>query len=311
MSGATSYTVGVDIGGTKIAFVLVDSGGAVVAQARIATQADAGADAMCQRIARQIDTWAAQYRLAGVGVGCPGFIDSAGGIVQQAVHLHWQDVPLRDGIRQYLHHDIPVIIENDVRALLAGETRFGVAQSARDVVYLALGTGLGAAAMIDGHLLRGAYFTAMEIGHLALIPEGRLCVCGKRGCLDMVIAGTGVQAGIHEYAAQHPHSPLAAADATPQDFVAHLSTDDPIAQRIREDIITHLTATVAWCSGILNPALIVIGGGLGHAIAPYILDDVRVRLNQHTLLSPEQQPGIQQAAVLDTARGAASLIDRP
>lgn len=305
-----SPAIGVDIGGTKIAFALVSPEGDVLARHRLPTQPEQGVEAVVRRIVAGVHHLERQtdQAVAGVGIGVPGFVDGTHGIVLNAVNLYWRQVPLVDALDQCFGHALPITIGNDVRALALGEMRFGAAQGHNDFVYLAMGTGLGAAAVTSGRLLSGAHFTAMEIGHTVVVPNGRLCGCGQRGCLEQYLSGGGLLAAWHAYRADYPESLLAQQSSiSTEAIIQQMANGDPLASRIRNDLVDWLTHALVWCTGILDPSLIVIGGGLGHAAAPFVLDAVRERLNGRNLIPGGQHPHIALSRVADSAVGAACL----
>lgn len=151
-----NLAIGVDIGGTKIALALVDRSGAVLAERRLPMRPD-DATTTLDEIAGAIEALraGAPGLLAGIGIGCPGHVDPVQGIVHYAVNLGWTGVALRDGIRQRLADDLPVWVHKDTNAAALGELYFGAARGARDFIYLAIGTGLGGAAVVNGALATG------------------------------------------------------------------------------------------------------------------------------------------------------------
>lgn len=306
-----ALAIGVDLGGTKIAFALVNRAGQVLARHRLDTLPEQGTDAVIARIAdgiRQVQQQTTQS-IAGVGMGTPGFVDSKNGIARKAVNLGWENVPVVARLCQQLDDALPIFIDNDVRALALGEMRYGVARGYESFVYLALGTGLGAALMVNGQMVSGTNHMAMEIGHTAVVPGGRLCTCGQRGCIEMYLSGKGLLASWTEYRATYPDSPLGQMEtATTQDIINAMKAGDPLADAISDELANHLALVMGWCMGIVDPGLFVLGGGLGHAVTPLILDRVRERLRTYTLLPPNEHPSIAISTVTETAVGAASLV---
>ncbi len=302
--------VGVDIGGTKIAFALVNEQGDVLIEERLATHAEFGAERIITRIAAMANSFVARspVPVVGIGIGCPGHVESDSGIVRLAVHLDWYDVALREGITCQLRENVPVYIDNDVRALAHGESLYGAGKNIDNFVLLALGTGLGSAAVVNGEVVRGGHHFAMEIGHMALIANGRHCTCGREGCLDMYLSGTGIMAAVDEHKPAYPQSQLQNLPyITPHDVICAMKEGDPLAVAIRDEFVYWLTYATGWITGIYDPSRIILGGGLGLALAPQILDEVQRRLSEHTLLPINRQPQIVMAQVIDSAVGAASL----
>ncbi|MCC6803928.1 MAG: ROK family protein, partial [Anaerolineae bacterium] len=254
--------IGVDLGGTKIAFAAVDRDGAILATHAEPTLAPEGADAVIGRIAGGIERLAADFDIAGIGIGAPGPV--VNGIALNAVNLGWQGVPLVENVRARIALDAPIWAQNDVNAGAVAELVFGAARGMSDFVYLAVGTGLGGGAVANGRLINGALGFAMEVGHASIDPHGRLCSCGNHGCVEMYCSGKGLLAGVREHLPEFPDSLLTYESAAPA-IIAAMRTGDPLALRVLSEAADALGTTLAWCVMMLNPALIVIGGGLGIA----------------------------------------------
>jgi len=307
----STYAIGVDIGGTKIAFALVNSKGEAITRHRVSTAQHEGLDAVIQRIAdgvKQLETHC-DGTILGIGIGNPGIVDAEHGLVKNAVHLGWRDEPIQQLVYDSLDGKYPVYIENDVRALAMGEYTFGVAKGYKNFVYIALGTGLGDAAMVDGKLLIGAHFAPMELGHMATVPNGRKCICGRFGCLDMYLSGVGLTAGTKEHRDKYPDSPLAQIDdPSSYQVIEHMKQGDPLAEIVRQETVHWMKHVLMWTGGVLDTGLFVIGGGTGHAIMPLIMDDLKDYLKGHLVLPPEQVPVIKLSTVDDSAVGASCLV---
>ncbi|MBZ0278853.1 MAG: ROK family protein, partial [Anaerolineae bacterium] len=229
--------------------------------------------------------------------------------VQNAVNLGWQDVPLAEMIRQKRGDTLPVWVENDVKAAALGELYFGAAQHCRDFVYLAIGTGFGGAAIVNGDLIRGVRFGAMEVGHVVLNPQGRLCACGQRGCVETVVSGKGMLAGLEAHRSFYPDSPLAKSDSpATADILQAARYGDPLAQVIIAEARGWLIEALVWCAGLLNPELIVIGGGLGQAAPDLLLLGVVNALHQRTLPPIYAGLRLELSRITNSAASAASLV---
>ena len=269
---APRYAIGVDIGGTKIAFALVDSAGRALDTAQLPTDADQGPDAVVAAAAAGVRLLLdrASGDVAGVGVGVPGFVDTEQGIVRGAVNLGWDEMPL--GARLQAAVGLPVQVRNDVNAILEGELRFGAARGCQTVALAAIGTGIGGAIAVEGKVVGGAYGSAGEIGHTAIMSPRRTCRCGQRGCVEAYLSGVGLVGGIAEHAVQFPASPLAVGEPTAREIVAAADSGDPLALAAIDDALEAWQSVVSVFAMILNPERIVIGGGLGHALGPRLLE---------------------------------------
>jgi glucokinase len=308
----TSYlAVGVDIGGTKIAFAISDRQGNVVAEHRLPTLPQEGESAVLARIAAGITFLLEQspHPVAGIGIGCPGYVDPTTGVAQNAVNLNWREVPLAATVRGQIPGDLPVWVENDVKTAALGELYFGVAKGYRDFVYLAIGTGIGGAAVVNGEVMRGVRFGAMEVGHIVYNPAGRLCACGQRGCVETVVSGIGMLAELEARRSLYPDSPLACMESpTTTDLIQAARLGDALAGTVIAEARRWLAEVVAWCAGLLNPESIVIGGGMGRAASDLLLPGLLDTVAQRTLPAVHQGLRLELSQVTNSAVSAASLV---
>lgn len=298
--------IGIDIGGTKIDFILMNEQGEILDNHRLPTAPEEGEAAVLNRIAQGIHYFTEKYSPAGIGIGCPGYIDSVNGIVRQAVNLHWDEVYLVDVVRQRLTVEMPVYLQNDVNAAALGELYFGAAQQDKNVVYAAIGTGLGGAAIVNGAIVNGADGFAMEIGHLVIKPDGRLCRCGLHGCAEMYTSGLGMLAGVHEYGADYPAS-LLKPDSTTADILTAAKANDPLAQRVLQEAAAALGKLFGMCANFFNPSLIVVGGGMGLAAAEFLFEPARREMQRYTPPASYQNLRIAPSQIERIAVGAACL----
>lgn len=304
--------LGVDIGGTKIALALVDRKGEVLAEGRLPTQPSDGQSAVLDRIAQSITELLGQADrpVSGIGIGSPGYIDPRQGVVQQAVNLNWHNVPLRDELARRLDGKLPIWLHKDADAATIGEFYVGAAQGCPDFINIAIGTGLGMGALVNGQLIVGSGFCGMEIGHVSLHPaDGRLCNCGQRGCIEMYVSGPGLLAGIEERRDEYPTSSLAALNPiSTGDVLTAAEQQDPLASRVIQDAIEHLTWVVTASIGMLNPARIVLGGGLGLALADTLIPALEAEFKRRTLPITHRNLQIVSSQVQSSAVGAAALV---
>lgn len=302
--------VGIDIGGTKIDFVLVNHHGETLESHRLPTLPEEGAEAVLDRLAEGarflIDK--AGGDVNGIGIGCPGHVDSLTGIVRNAVNLGWREVQLAEGLRRRLSVTLPVIADNDVNVAALGEAYWGAGRHVQDFVYLALGTGLGGAAVVNGEVVRGSSAFAMEIGHLALVPNGRQCPCGLHGCLEIYSSGVGVLAGVQEYLHEYPDTLLNAEPVSTQSILTAAKAGDPLALKVISEAGYWLGMGMACCAGLLNPAMIIIGGGFGFAFADLLLPTAEETMRARVMSQISSHLSIHKAQVQRIAVGAACLV---
>ncbi len=275
-------TVGLDIGGTKIAGGVVDpTDGRIIAEGRRETpaqQPDEIAHAAAELVA-ELDA-ATDATIVGVGVACAGFVDATGSNVLFAPNLAWREEPLKQRMESLV--DYPVVIENDANAAAWGEFRHGAAREADDMVLITIGTGVGGGIVVDSRMLRGAYGIAGEIGHLRVVPDGLRCGCGNRGCWEQYASGSALLREARELVTSG--SPLAGAlsdlcEGDPaklkgQHVTQAAQTGDPAAVELLTDLGTWIGEGAASVSAILDPELIVIGGGVAES-GDLLLEPVR------------------------------------
>jgi glucokinase len=263
-------TIGVDVGGTKIAAGVVDREGRIRDRRRVSTPADT-AEALDKGIASVVTALCAEHRVAGVGVAAAGFVDEGRATVRFAANLPWRDHPLRDILAE--HIDVPVVVENDANAAAWAEHRFGAGQGVADAVLVTVGTGIGAGIVIEGRLVRGAWGIAAEPGHMRLVPDGRLCGCGLRGCWEQYASGSALLRQARLMAEEDPQAAatmLRAAGGRPEALTGQMisasaAAGDPAALDLLAETGRRLGEGLATVAAILDPAMIVIGGGVCEA----------------------------------------------
>jgi glucokinase len=196
---SASLAIGVDIGGTKISAGVVDDSGAVIDRERRPTP---GSD-VAQTEAAIVDVvtaLAARHSVTCVGIGAAGWIGADRATVLFSPHLAWRNEPLRDALAERI--GLPLVVENDGNASAWAEYRFGAARGHTSLVCVTLGTGIGGGLVLDGSLYRGASGIACEYGHMTIVPDGRACACGNRGCWEMYASGRALARDARELAAE-------------------------------------------------------------------------------------------------------------
>jgi glucokinase len=244
-------TLGIDIGGTKIAFGLVSPAGDILAQTRIPTDVPSGFDSAMDRLQQAIDQLLAgsQTPLAAVGIGSPGPFDSDG-TIRDVPTLHtWRGQNPLAFVRRCF--GVPAVMENDADSALLGEAWVGAARGASSAAMLAFGTGVGGAALVSGQLLRGAGGEHPELGHIPLDPAGPLCVCGLRGCLEIVASGTALNAAAP-----------AAGFADARALFAAAKAGNPTARTVTDNAARIVALGAATLVHAVLPEIIVFGGGV-------------------------------------------------
>ena len=261
--------IGVDIGGTKISAGVVNGAGAVIDRERRPTP---GSD-VAQTEAAIVDvvtTLAARHEIACVGIGAAGWIGADRATVLFSPHLAWRNEPLRDALAERI--GLPLVVENDGNASAWAEYRFGVARDQPSVVCVTLGTGIGGGLVLDGSLYRGASGIACEYGHMTIVPDGRSCACGNRGCWEMYASGRALARDAHELVAESPAVAArlielaGSAGAITGPMVTQAAAEgDPAAESICTTMGRWLGRGLANLAAALDPSMFVIGGGVSEA----------------------------------------------
>lgn len=261
MTASGSAALGIDVGGTTFGVVLLDAEGRVVSTAEDATPQGvppAVAVKMVAECARAVAARAGvgSRDLAGVGLAVPGSIDAARGILRFSPNLPgWRDVPVAALAAEIL--DAPVALEHDVRMAAFGESRRGAGVGAASFVCVTIGTGIGAALVIEGHLYRGATDAAGEIGHMPIVADGERCGCGRRGCLETVASGRAIAARVRAIEGRAQDDSM-----TAQDVFRAAAAGDPACVGVVADALAALGAGLTVLVNVLNPDVIAIGGGV-------------------------------------------------
>jgi glucokinase len=307
-----TLAIGVDIGGTKVAAGVVDEAGRVLDRERRDTP---GRDAALTEsvIVEAVETLTARHEVAAVGIGAAGWIANDNATVMFSPHLAWRDEPLRAALERRIA--LPLVVENDANAAAWAEHRFGVAAGQSVVVMITLGTGIGGGLVVGDSVFRGAYGIACEYGHMTVVPDGRLCACGNRGCWEMYASGRALARDARELALDSPIAAermLALAgslDAITGPVVSAAAADgDPAAQSICTEMGRWLGRGMASLAAVIDPSMFVVGGGVS-AAGELLLRPAREEF-RHTLTGRGFRPfaRIEQVA-LGTDAGLIGAAD--
>ncbi|WP_328913193.1 MULTISPECIES: ROK family protein [unclassified Streptomyces] len=278
--------VAVDLGGTEIKAAVVAPDGRVLHRVRRPTGRERGGAAVVDTVVETAAALVARCpEVAGaaavaVGVVVPGMVDEAAGRAVWSANLGWRDLPLRDLLTERL--GLPVAFGHDVRAGGLAEGVLGAARGRGDFLFVALGTGVAAAYVVDGRAVRGAHGGAGELGHLVVRRRGPRCGCGNRGCLETLASASALARRYTSASAAtgEPRTPVTA------ERVCRLAQDgDPVAVRVWNDAVTALADGLAVCATLYDTSLVVIGGGLSRAGAA-LFDPLRSALAARLTFQP-------------------------
>ena len=276
--------LGVDIGGTKIAVGLVDHTGKILKQTRTPMVGKGTAEAGLQAVISAIDSLIWANKVLGIGICAPGPLDPETGVVLNPPNLPcWRNFPLAKRVTDKFH--LPVKVDNDANAAALAETRWGAARGYRYVFYATIGTGIGTGIVFDGRIYHGSTGSAGEGGHVSIDYRGPLCSCGKRGCIEILAAGPAIGARARTKLAAEASRHSAILDLANGDLTAVSSelvgqayaAGDPLAREILLDTVEVLTPWLGNIVDLLDPDVLVMGGGVAAMLKPFF-DDIKKRL---------------------------------
>ena len=264
------YAIGIDIGGTKISLVLGTEKGKILARREISTRTGTGTRGCVKELASNLQALVlhsciSPKKILGIGVGCPGAVDPSKGTLPRSPNLPgWAGLPLRRILRKAA--GLPVHVANDANAAALGESLFGAGKKARDLIYITVSTGIGGGIIMNGRLYEGAGSVAGEIGHISIVPEGKKCACGKRGCLEVYASGTAIAKDVRDR--MTPRNTcvwkfLGRDKKVSAKQVGMAAREgDKLAIESYQKAGYYLGIGISNLLNILNPEMIVIGGGV-------------------------------------------------
>jgi glucokinase len=280
-----TFTVGVDVGGTKIAVGVVDEGGHVVARDRTESPAKDPAE-IVTTIGDLVRGLGKDHDIEAVGVSAAGFVDKQRATVVFAPNLAWRNEPLDRHLQEELH--LPVVVENDANAAAWGEFTFGAGEDVENLLMLTIGTGVGGGVVHDGKLLRGGFGFGGEVGHITVVPDGVRCGCGNLGCLESYGSGTALVRMTREHALADEAGAADLLERVGGDvekitgpMVSHAATEgDTFAVARLAELGSWLGQGIASLTAVLDPNVVVIGGGVSEA-GDLLLDPIRESFAGH------------------------------
>ncbi|KAA0931795.1 MULTISPECIES: ROK family glucokinase [Streptomyces] len=271
-------TIGVDIGGTKIAAGVVDEEGNILSTFKVPTPSTP--QAIVDAIAAAVEGARAGHEIVGVGIGAAGYVNRERSTVYFAPNIDWRQEPLKTEVEARV--GLPVVVENDANAAAWGEYRFGAGKGHRNVICITLGTGLGGGIIIGNKLRRGHFGVAAEFGHIRMVPDGLLCGCGSQGCWEQYASGR----ALVRYATQRANATperaeilLSLGDGTPDGIEGkHISMaarqGDPVAVDSYRELARWAGAGLADLASLFDPSAFIVGGGLSDE-GELVLDPIR------------------------------------
>ncbi len=313
------YWLGVDLGGTKMLAALFTDKFKLVAERKEKTGGQDGAKAVVGRLKELIgdtlaDAGVPVKKLGGLGLGVPGPVNVQTGTVISAPNLGWRQLPLQKILERFCHR--PTRVFNDVDAGTYGEYRFGAGEQARCVVGLFPGTGIGGGCVYEGEIFSGSEHSCFEVGHMQAVPEGRLCGCGRHGCLEAHASRLAISADVAAaaYRGQAPALLELAGtdlrDVKSRTLAKSIAAGDSAVEDIVRRAARQLGVAAAGVVNLIAPDIIILGGGLVEALEKLYLAEVREAVANHAMPLLADRVKVRAAQLGDraTVLGAAALV---
>ena len=272
------WVIGVDLGATKIALGLIDPDETIVARRRIPTDADEGPNAVVARIKENVVALQSHLPddryIGAVGICTPGPVDlELGALIDPPNLPALHHTPLRRMLETHLRaepslrnrQNLRVCLEHDAKAAALGEFHYGSGRGSESMVYIVVGTGVGAAIILNGQLYRGAHNTAGEIGHTTLDPNGERCACGSRGCLETYLGGPWLAERYRRACEQSGHPLKNPNVITGKDVTIRARAGDPRARQVITQAGRALGTGIATMAMVLDVDLFVVGSSVAKA----------------------------------------------
>ena len=309
--------IGIDIGGTGIQIGIVSTKNRIIREESIPTRADLPFEKQIELIASCVistvrDAGFSEDDIESVGVGIPGIASAKTGEVIKCTNMHWFHVPFRDVFRRFLNK--PVFIDNDANVAALAESVAGVSAGTSSSVFITIGTGIGSGIILNGRIWSGAHHIGGELGHVIFDLDGVPCTCGNHGCLERYCSATALIRMAREAVSEHPESMiLQSVNQDPSRIEAKTVFDaaraeDPVAQAVYRFYIKCLSQAVASVVNLLDPEIIVLGGGVSKA-GHFLLDPLVEQYPRYVLFNDQPLPSVRIATLGSEAGiiGAAML----
>jgi glucokinase len=293
MADQSRIIIGVDIGGTKVAAGIVNTNGEILARNRtpMATTGapSNGLSSVSTAIRGLFPDDTSQRQISAIGICAPGPLNPKTGVIINPPNLAiWHNYPLAEEMRRVFN--VPVKIDNDGNAAALAEVKWGAARGYTNVFYATVGTGIGAGIVFDGHIYHGKTGAAAEGGHVGIDRAGPVCNCGKRGCIETLAAGPAIARRARQKLARDSSSLLMEmAGGDIQKVTGEMvgkanALGDPVAKEVINETLDLLAYWLGNIVDLLEPDVIVMGGGVSSLLAPY-LEEIRERW-QGTIINP-------------------------
>ena len=275
------YSIGIDIGGMSVKIGIVNEFGEMVEKTRVNSTVNFN-----ESINQTIETLKNLIiscnidisKIKGIGIGCPGMVDSKNGIIKYLPNLNWENVPIKEMITKEI--DLPIRISNDANVAVLGEMKYGCCKNYSDIVMLTLGTGVGGGIIINRKLFEGGFSCGAELGHITLVVDGKECACGRKGCFEKYASASALIEQTKAEMIKNKQSLLWEICDNNIDLIDGKSAftcakrKDETAMRIVDNFVKYLAEGIMSLLNIFRPEIVVIGGGIS-AEGDYLIDKIK------------------------------------
>ena len=310
------YLVGIDIGGTKLATVIATTDGTILHKIRKPTEAEKGSSYVVKKLIQMVDqarrlAQIERHQLKAIGISCGGPLDAKTGVVYSPPNLpNWEAVPLKQIISQ--EFGTPVVVENDANASAYAEWQFGGGRGFDNVVFITMSTGIGAGIVSNGLIFHGTNGCAGEVGHQILIPDGPLCGCGNRGCLEAICSGPSIARRAREAASRRTNTKILElvsgeiSAIKSEHVVSAAKKGDLLALDLIQQTAFYMGWGIANLINIINPEVVLIGT-IAVAAGDLLLKPIRRTVQQMAMRRPAKIVQIQPAELGDQIGDLAAI----
>ena len=319
MAEKEKYIIGLDVGGTKVLGAIFNRKREIVYRLKKKSRGEGDSSQNVEDVIVGVvkemlkETKISRGQVAAIASSGPGVIDQEKGIVLFTPNLPWRNYNIRASMEEKL--GIPFFIGNDVNLGVLGEHKYGVAKGYDNVVGLFVGTGMGGGLVLDGKLYTGHMFKGAEIGHMILNPEGPLCNCGQRGCLEAFSSKQGMSAYIREQAARGRETMMAPAVEggvfRSKALKKALAAKDPVAVEAVDRACHYLAVGTGNLINIFSPQMVIYGGGVIESCGEYFLKKITEEVDRYCMPSIRSTVDLKKAALGDDSviYGALAMIE--
>jgi glucokinase len=316
MKSKFKYAIGVDLGGTSIKLGVVTNTGRIISKISVRTEAEKGPKKVIENIISSIRdmTGKSNYKISGIGIGCPGVVTPGKGIVENPPNLPgWEKVNI--GKIMYQEFKRPVFVDNDANAAAIGELIFGSGKKYKSFIMITLGTGVGGGIVINKKIYHGDFGAAGEIGHISIDYNGPKCNCGSYGCIEAYAGNLYLRERVRTELRKHPESKIwklinnDLSKVSPRNVQLAAETGDAFAKSVIEELGVHLGSAFASLCNVLDISVFIIGGGIAGFGKP-LFDSIKQTIAKRVMAPIRPRVRVLPAKLKNDAgiKGASALV---